>query len=337
VVSQTIIARKLNLSQRTVSLCLAGSDRVAENTRKQVVELAQRLGYRPNRSALAMRSGRFNAVALLQSTHTDYSFLPSRLVMGLQEGVDQRRMHLVLASVPDEKLVDSAFLPSVLREWSVDGFLVNYNYGFSQQIVEAIESNRSPSIWLNTKRERDCVYPDDIGAGRKVTEHLLSLGHKRIAFFSHRKFEDHYSVGDRYAGYELAMRQAGLSPRKLFFPDIHWDDAENGLRYVHTFLNSPDRPTAIVSYEAFEASRVLLMSFKLQLEIPRDLSLVTFHERECNNVGFPISTMEIPEAALGNAALDLLQKRIEDGDSHLPPMSVEFIRLSGTSTAVPRE
>ena len=88
-VSQTSIARKLNLSQRTVSLCLAGSDRVAEATRKRVVETAQELGYRPNRSALSMRTGRFNAIAMLQSTHLGYSFLPEQLLVGLQEGLSE--------------------------------------------------------------------------------------------------------------------------------------------------------------------------------------------------------------------------------------------------------
>src|SRR5438105_4704906 len=116
-VSQTSIARKLNLSQRTVSLCLAGSDRVAEATRKRVVETAQELGYRPNRSALSMRTGRFNAIAMLQSTHLGYSFLPEQLLVGLQEGLSRHEMHLVLASVPDEKLTDGQYLPSVLREW----------------------------------------------------------------------------------------------------------------------------------------------------------------------------------------------------------------------------
>src|SRR4051812_31228185 len=123
-VSQAAIARRLNLSQRTVSFCLSGSDRVSEETRKRVLKVANELGYRPNRSALSMRTGRFNAIALLQSAHVEYSYLPESLLVGLHEGLASREIRLVLASVPDEKLTDGQYLPSVLREWSVDGFLV---------------------------------------------------------------------------------------------------------------------------------------------------------------------------------------------------------------------
>ncbi len=335
-ISQTTIARKLNLSQRTVSLCLAGSDRVADQTRKRVLKAAAELGYRPNRSALSMRSGRFNGIALLQSTNQQLSYLPGGLLAGIQDGLAQRKMHLVLAALPLETLEDEESLPVVLSEWLVDGFLVNYAYGFSPRFADIIEQNRSPSIWLNTKRPFACVYPDDYGAGRKITGHLLSLGHRRIDFFAHRTLDDHFSVTDRYNGYELAMNNAGLQARRhVIGGDVNWRDVRTGIAIVKQFMTGPDRPTAVVCYEEFEAVRIVLAAGELGLQIPRDLSIVAFHEGEICSSGVPITTMAIPEFEMGQKAMELLTARIEDKSVALPPISMPYSRIFDHSTAPP--
>lgn len=335
-ISQTIIAKKLNLSQRTVSLCLAGSDRVADQTRKRVLKAAAELGYRPNRSALSMRSGRFNAVALLQSTNQQFSYLPGGLLAGVQDGLAARKMHLVLAALPLETLADEDSLPVVLSEWLVDGFLVNYAYGFSPRFADVIEQNRSPSIWLNTKRPFGCVYPDDFGAGRKITEHLLALGHTRIDFFAHRTFDDHFSVTDRYNGYELALTGAGLQARRhVISGATDWRDLRAGVSFVKSFLNTPDRPTAVVCYEEFEAVRVVLAALELGLSIPHDLSVAAFHEGEICSSGVPITTMAIPEFEMGQKAMELLTTRIEDKSAVLPPIATPYVTFFDHSTAPP--
>lgn len=333
-VSQTLIAKRLNLSQRTVSLCLAGSDKVAANTRRRVLAVAEEMGYQRNRSALAMRTGRFNSVALLQSTRPWQSFLPPGLMQGIQQALSRRQMHLILASVSDEKLDDGTFLPSVLREWSVDGFLVNYNIEFPPRLVDVIESNNLPSVWINTKRPHDCVYPDDVAAGRTLTKKLLELGHQRIAFFTHRALDGHHSVPDRYAGYEQAMRSAGLQPQLLVYPDLNWDDAEGGLRYARSMLQSADRPTAVVAYEALEAHRILLASCSLRLKLPADLSLATFHENDLNGSGFPITVLVLPEEEMGAASIELLLRRV-DGEPHIAPRAIEPWELVGASIGPP--
>lgn len=335
-ISQAVIAKKLNLSQRTVSLCLAGSDRVADQTRKRVLRAAAELGYRPNRSALSMRSGRFNAIALLQSTNQQFSYLPGGLLAGVQDGLAQRKMHLVLASLPLETLADEETLPVVLSEWLVDGFLVNYAYGFSPRFADVIEQNRIPSIWLNTKRPYGCVYPDDFDAGRKITEHLLKLGHKRIDFFAHRTFDDHFSVTDRHNGYELAMNSAGLQARRhVLSGATNWRDVAAGVAFVKSILKLPDRPTAIVCYEDFEAMRVVIAALELGLSVPKDISVTAFHEGEVFSCGFPITTMAIPEFEMGQKGMELLVARIDQKVSGLPPIAMPYSRFFDHSTAPP--
>jgi LacI family transcriptional regulator len=336
VVNQTVIAKKLKLSQRTVSLCLAGSELVAEATKKRVLEAAEEMGYRPNRSALAMRSGRFNAIGLLQSTNEQYSYLPAGIFIGMQEELTRQKMHLVVSSLPDEKLNDERVLPNVLRESLVDGLIVNYAYGFSPRFAEVIEHSRLPSIWLNTKRPYGCVIPDDVEAGRRLAERLLSLGHKRIDYFCHRTFDEHFSVADRFSGYESAMRAAGLTARKhVLEGNVNWSDIDAGLAFVRHILSAKDRPTAVIAYEMFEAMRTLLVAKEMNLEVPRDLSIATFSEREAASSGFPFTVLQIPTAQIGQRAAELLVKRVNDRKAVPPQETIPFGPEVGASVAPP--
>ena len=332
--SQTTIARTLNLSQRTVSLCLSGSDKVADATRERVVAAAKAMGYRPNRSALAMRRGRFNAVALLQGTRIGQSPMPARLLEGLQMALAAHHNYLIVATLSEEPADDAGRLPQVLREWSVDGFLVNIDHHLPPRLLDAIEDDRVPSVWINTKRDHDCVHPDDLSAGRQLTEHLLARGHRRIAFCSHRSFDHHYSVADRHAGYEAAMRDAGLAPRLLYFDDPDWQAADLSVEHLRRTLGGGDRPTAVVAYEALEAHRLLISALRLGLAVPDDLCLATFHALPAHDSGFPIITLLLPEDRVGASAVESLIRRV-DGGGRQPPVAVPFTELENGECCLP--
>jgi DNA-binding LacI/PurR family transcriptional regulator len=170
-----------------------------------------------------------------------------------------------------------------------------------------------------------------------ATERLLQLGHRRIAFFTHRPFDQHFSVPDRYAGYERAMRSAGLMPWKLAMHETDWSRPEAGMKFVCDFLSAPasQRPTGIVAYEAFESMRLILMAFKLGMNVPADLSVVTFCEKPVNTGGVPVSTIVIPEVEVGRAALDVLMERVNDRVEHVAPRVVAYHESEGGSDGPP--
>jgi DNA-binding LacI/PurR family transcriptional regulator len=333
-VSQTVIAKKLNLSQRTVSLCLADSDRVAAATKKRVLEAAEQLGYRRNQSALAMRSGRFGVIGLLQCTQEQYSYLPPTILGSIQATLAKDKLNLMVSSFSTTDLNEDDRLPSVLREAMVDGLIVNYTHGFTPRFAEMVERSHLPSVWINVKRPYGCVYPNDVGAGRTMTEQLLQLGHRRIAYFCHRTYDSHFSVADRYQGYESAMSAAGLSPEKRVLEgDVSWEDVESGLQFVRSFLQGSRRPTAVVTYEAFEAMRVILAARELGLRVPADLSVVTFNERSSIGLGFPITTCHVPNGEMGRQAVEMLVARVKDRNAPLPQVAVDFTSVTGATTA----
>ena len=63
-----------------------------------------------------------------------------------------------------------------------DGMIVNYTHEIPQAMLDLVHAHHAPAVWINVKLAKDCVFPDDVNAARSVTEELIQLGHRRIAF-----------------------------------------------------------------------------------------------------------------------------------------------------------
>ncbi len=331
--NQDELARHLGVTRLTVHRALTGRAGVGEARRRQVIEAARELGYRPNGAARAVVSGRFNSVALVLSTEGRRSTIFPGLIVGAGDALAEHDMHLTIARLPDEKLTDEAYMPRALREWTVDGLLINYNQEIPEKLVELVERHQIPSVWINSKQPADCVYPDDAGGARDATERLLALGHRRIAFVSFAQ-PLHYSGQDRRDGYEQAMRSAGLCPRFILQPHGGTTATEMGEDVrpaAIEILRRADRPTAIIAYAVREAAAMLHAAAWLHLDVPRDLSLITFAESIQDDTVMPLSKIWISRVALGRSAVEMLIKKINNPSYPLPPKAMPLNWWQGTT------
>jgi LacI family transcriptional regulator len=167
---------------------------------------------------------------------------------------------------------------------------------------------------------------------------LLGLGHTRIAyedfiFHSERAVEmRHYSVTDRYEGYAAAMKTAGLQPRRLSTERV---DERHHVAVIKAALQNAERPTAILTYYPHgTALSVLFAAQSCGLRVPEDLSLMTFHETANYFNDICITTMQIPERRMGQAAVEKLLQLLHS-PTPLPPQALHCEMLPGTSTAPP--
>jgi LacI family transcriptional regulator len=304
----------------------------------RVFAMARQLGYRPNRYARSIKSGRFGAIALLQSLHERRSYLPNSLLNSIGKILNEKDLLLTLASVTDEQLADPTFIPHILRILSVDGLLINYNAGFPERLIDLVRRYHIPSVWINAKPGTDCLYPDDISAVSQATDYLLGLGHQKIAFIDYNygycnDIPVHYSNYDRCFGYGQAMQRAGLAPweirgeTSLPMPDrcefsLHW-------------LALPMRPSAVITYTWETALPVVLAARSLGLRIPEDLSIITFNDHVTDELGLRIDTMVLPEARIGQQAIGWLLEKIEDPSKLFPAEAVELDFHKGWTTAPP--
>jgi LacI family transcriptional regulator len=331
------------LAQSTVSHVLNGRGDelgIRAETQLRVRETAKSLGYMPNVSARAMRSGRFGAAALIQSAHRVY--LPTGLLFGLTEELNRRQMRLMVAESADAQIDEAVYLPTVMRELSVDGLLINVLLDVPSSLLQSIHTLRVPAVWINTDGPADCVYPDDFRGALAATKHLLKLGHHNIGFIKAGPADErpfHYSTRARRSGYEKAMKTARQQPRLFHLsPAPVWEKGLMEDRRVDdaiALLKSRDRPTALIAYEMDTALPILLAARTLGLRVPGDLSLLMFHDGFEPFVGVAITTMLLNTGRLGTEAVVMLEEKIQNPDVALPPRAVKESLFEGATCGPP--
>jgi len=180
------VAKRAGVSIPTVSFVLNNKQSrqtISDATKARVWQAIDELGYRRNHAAKTTRTGLFGCAALILSTSRSRSYLPEALLDGIYKELESQGMHLVITRLSDAKLTDPKYVPGILRECMADGLLIDYINDFPPQMAELIESRNIPAVWLNVRRERDCVTPDDFQAGYDATRHLIAAGHARIAYW----------------------------------------------------------------------------------------------------------------------------------------------------------
>ncbi|MCD4826035.1 MAG: LacI family transcriptional regulator [Phycisphaerae bacterium] len=330
------IASEVGTDPATVSRVLNDKGRQAGISQKRaakILKAAQKLRYIPNSSARAIRTGRFDCATLLLSTHRTCSYLPTLLLEGMHDELAKQDMHLTLAKLPDEQLSSEGYVPKILRYMMSDGLLIDYTHQLPAKLESMIQRHKIPAVWINTKRETNCVYPDNLAAGRRATEHLLNLGHRRIAYVDYITGRDgiaeaHYSATDRCRGYEQAMRSVGLEPRTIR-PDKGRVPGGEEVAFTKNWLDAPDRPTAVVVYWIASAMPVLHAALASGLRVPEDLSMVTFNSESFGSdvireSGLYISAMIEPERRMGREAVRMLIKKLDKSTIDMPSKSLSF-------------
>jgi len=328
------IAEQCQVSRQAVSNALTGKGRLAPQTRQRILEVAREVGYRPNSIARTMQSGRFGSVALLMGTNGGSNWLPDALLAGIHDELARHDYHLTLARLPDEKLVSEGFVPKLLREWACDGVLINYIYDVPTRLINLIADYKIPSIWLNLRRDADCVHPADVDAAYDATRHLLSLQHRKIAFVDYTSGGAalHYSVQDRRTGYAAAMQQAGCKTHII--ENKQAVPPEELIALSRQWLGQTQRPTAVLAYSEAETVSVTQAALSLGLKIPEDLSLLTFHWGGVVLMTMQTHYMYLPEYQMGEAAVQMLLQKIESPSTVLQPRALPCPLMPG-QTIVP--
>jgi DNA-binding LacI/PurR family transcriptional regulator len=317
------IAREVGVSAITVTRALNTDSTYRRPTfakrAERIRELAQKHGYRINSAAQAMSIGRFNAVGLLHSAEPNRSHINVPLLAGIHSALTSMDLHLNSAMLPDSQLSQGFAMPKLLRELAADGLLIDYLSSIPEPMREAISRHRIPSIWINTKLAADCVYPDDIAAGRIATEHLLAQGHRRISFVACTN-SNHYSLIDRIAGYQSAMREADLAPdvvRPSPMPERH-----GRFEVCRNWLERAELSEAMVVYGGNTCLPLVSAAMSLGIRMPDDLPVVTIERDIETSLGFALPTVVIPFEQVGRRAVEELQKKNQSPDASRPAVSI---------------
>jgi LacI family transcriptional regulator len=192
----------------------------------------------------------------------------------------------------------------------------------SRQTIDAMEKARLAYVVINgiSGPSGSSIIPDDIDAARRALGHLIELGHRRIAYAGptsgHKK---HRSIEDRHNTYLSELSERGLEP-------IPGHDTV--FRSAPAFLASvvlKHQATAILAYDHVEALKLLHGAHTLDIQIPRQVSLICFNDEYlCSIVTPALTTIGVPLRQMGRLAAEKLLKGIESPQDYRP----ECIKLS---------
>jgi DNA-binding LacI/PurR family transcriptional regulator len=327
-----MIAAEAGVSKHTVARVLNGKTKEvwpstiqrAENIRR----LARKYNYRTNAAASAIRSKRFNATGLLLSSIMHKATIHWHTQAALLKAHHELDKHLIVGQLDDSQLTAEGQLPKLLRQWAVDGLLVFYTSEFPQQLVDMINNDRIPAVWMNADLPINAVHPDDMGAGYIATTKLIEAGHREIAYLYYGR-QTHYSVQHRQAGYEKAMHDAGLKPTihtQEIFPT--WEIGQR-TEHIQQVLTSVNRPTAIVASGPNTSMTTLYCASQLQMKVPDDLALIAIADLPIRELGIAVNTMVLDHDTFATESVKMMEQRIADRKSDIDTVTIPFIEVSG--------
>ena len=322
------IARQAGVSRATVSLVLRGSDRIKTETADKVRKAIKDVGYVYNRAAANLRSARTNFVGMVMSDLKNPFF--SELAVGIEDSLYRLGLTPILANTNDDLARQRQVLQSML-EYGVLGVILSPARATDAGHLALPPS--APPVILAMRKIDGCDLPyvgqDNANGARKAAEHLIALGHKRIAFFGGDPAIT--TQQERYRGYCEALGAAGLPvlSELLFETDV---TKSGGGDAMERALASEAAPTAAVCYNdliAIGATRALAMR---ELRAGEDFAIVGFDNLSEAKDNFPpLTTIDAETMAMGDRAAQILIGLI-DGPALSAPIAV-----TGGSRLVVRE
>ena len=326
------VARVAGVSQSTTSRALRNQGYVAADVKERVRKAAAKLEYVPDVLARHLRQQVSHSIGVLVSDLRNSFY--ADLAAGASRAARRAGYTVMLI---DDRLLDEeeAEASEVFASMRVAGVVLT---PLSAQVSEYLLHRNIPVVEVDrqfAEETCDAVVVDNRVAAGKLTEHLIDLGHRRIALLVD---ETCWTTGrERLRGYELALAGAGLSLYPQLVVSAGWD-VDAARRAAVALLGGDSAPTAIFAANNVLAEGVWRAAADLGLELPEDLSIVSFDEAPWMTMVSPnVTSVRQDGVALGEAAVTRLLERIE---SPTAPISTLVFRaevaVRGSSAALVR-
>jgi DNA-binding LacI/PurR family transcriptional regulator len=309
------IAKAAGVSQSTVSRVLNDTPTsvpIAADTRQRVQEVAKRLGYRPNPLARGLRGARTMLLGVIVREITDPFF--SMAIEALSTEALTRGYNVVLGSA-HSKADEAIALKAVLETRHCDAIVLLGDMRDEPKFLEDLRASQTPiiALWHGTELEGVPTVNIDNRAGMVAAiDHLIDLGHRRIAFIGGRPLGD---IRERRTAFYEHLEESGIAVDEEYVQNVINDPA-GGDAALRTLVALDSPPTAVVCSTDHLATGVLHAAADLGLAVPRDLSVVGFDDIPMASFTVPsLTTVHMPVDEMTALAARLAMDEPEEGAS----------------------
>jgi LacI family transcriptional regulator len=306
------IANDASVSRATVSLVLRDVPVVAQKTREKVLRSMTRLGYVYHRGAASLRTQRTHAIGLIVTDITNPFF--AEIIVAIENKLGDAG-YVILLGNSSETVSKQQRLLATMQEYPADGILLCPATDRSAEFAGEFPHSRVPIVLFARNLpgvESDYIGVDNVHGAQVAVEHLISLGHHRIAFIGGA--EKVSSRQERIIGYQNALRkhQRPIDPSWILASP---PNREGGYQSIQHLLQLPDAPTAALCFNDMVAIGAMQALSGAGQKPGQDFALIGFNDiAEAALCRPPLTTVDTTPGKIGVMAAEMLIDRISCAD-----------------------
>jgi LacI family transcriptional regulator len=303
------LAKIAGVSKTTISRVINSKPDVDPGTREKILSLISEYGFQPNAFAKAISQKQSNHIGLLIPHKAEYVFsnpFYTEVMRGVSTAVDENGYYLLICYAHEVNYMD------IYKQKRVDGFVLLSPGSFHKHIIEALNVGSVPFVStakILGEAEMTYVDVDNFAGASMLMQHLVSLGHQRIAFIGKPTLQ---SSQDRLSAYKTVLAKAGIQydPELALVTDT--SSVESGHEYTLRLLRAQRPPTAIFLANDVMAIGAINAAHEIGLRVPEDISIVGFDDIPFSNyTNPPLTTVHQPAFEKGVRAAKLLINLLE--------------------------
>lgn len=276
---------------------------VSDELKKRVLSSMENLHYQPNRLARSLRKKKTNSIGLIISDITNPFF--SEIAWSIEYLSFLKKYSLTLCSTNGNQEKEIFYI-NQLSEWQVDGIIL-ISPKVSESYLRILNDRNIPVVLVDNEASSevmDVIKIDNYNGGVLATEHLISLGHNRIACIT-GPFTENPSY-DRVRGYKDTLNKHGIDVDKNLIQAGNFD-VISGVRGADRLFENNTKPTAIFACNDLMAIGVIQSAATHSLRVPEDISVVGFDDINiAKYIVPPLTTIKQPMREIGEQAINCM-------------------------------
>ncbi|KXH79081.1 LacI family DNA-binding transcriptional regulator [Chryseobacterium kwangjuense] len=326
------LAKFLSLSTSTISRALLDDKNVNLETRKRVLDAADQLGYKPNLTALNLKSGQSKTIGVVvPEMITPFS---AKVLEGIQHVLYPLGYRLVITQSDENPLIERKNL-QLLEDFNVDGIIINVCHEtYNNDVYRRMMAQGTPLVFFDRIPDKSLdvskVVVDDYISSSLLVEYLIKTGRKRIAHIMGPSTIR--NAIERANGYKRILTKYNLADENLIIK-TEGMSFEHGKDAVQQLLQRKVEFDSIFAFSDTLAIGAMNALLEHNIKIPGDVAVASFSGTELSTIVYPqLTSVQQPLVAMGEAAAELMLEKIKNRSAPCRTVLMDAVLVQRAST-----